>query len=175
MFVCLGWGCAYRTLQSIVSNLQYRQIGQLASPPSIDEIQRVLVDAGDKPPAFRGSRGWIGAIEVGLVLKALGVESRTLFVSSGREVAQNANLRALAQHFDTQSTIVMIGGGVLAYGLLGVCWREDTGDAQFLILDPHYTGAENIPSIIKGGWCAWHGPELFLSDHFYNFCLPIVK
>jgi hypothetical protein len=34
----------------------------------------------------------------------------------------------------------MIGGGVLAYTLLGVAFNEDTGAAAFLILDPHYTG-----------------------------------
>jgi hypothetical protein len=36
----------------------------------------------------------------------------------------------------------MIGGGVLAYTLLGVAFNEDTGEAAFLILDPHYTGGE---------------------------------
>jgi hypothetical protein len=36
----------------------------------------------------------------------------------------------------------MIGGGVLAYTLLGVAINEVTGDAAFLILDPHYTGGQ---------------------------------
>jgi hypothetical protein len=36
----------------------------------------------------------------------------------------------------------MIGGGVLAYTLLGVAFDEVTGSAAFLILDPHYTGGE---------------------------------
>lgn len=39
-----------------------------------------------------------------------------------------------------QGTPVMIGGGVLAYTLLGVQFDESTGDCAFLILDPHYTG-----------------------------------
>ncbi len=68
----------------------------------------------------------------------------------------------------------MIGGGVLAYGLLGVRWRESTGEAEFLILDPHYTGQENLNSIFKGGWCQWKTSELFLKDYFYNFCLPML-
>jgi hypothetical protein len=34
----------------------------------------------------------------------------------------------------------MVGGGVLAYTLLGVHFNEQTGEAAFLILDPHYTG-----------------------------------
>jgi hypothetical protein len=38
----------------------------------------------------------------------------------------------------------MIGGGVLAYTLLGVQFDELTGDAAFLILDPHYTGGARL-------------------------------
>lgn len=41
-----------------------------------------------------------------------------------------------------QGTPVMIGGGVLAYTLLGVAFNDSTGDCAFLILDPHYTGGE---------------------------------
>jgi len=37
----------------------------------------------------------------------------------------------------------MIGGGVLAYTLLGVYFNENTGDCAFLILDPHYTGGRD--------------------------------
>lgn len=35
---------------------------------------------------------------------------------------------------------VLNAGGVLAYTLLGVRFNEATGEAAFLILDPHYTG-----------------------------------
>jgi hypothetical protein len=38
----------------------------------------------------------------------------------------------------------MIGGGVLAYTLLGVHFNESTGECAFLILDPHYTGGEGL-------------------------------
>jgi len=36
------------------------------------------------------------------------------------------------------------GGGVLAHTILGVDWNEATGDVKFLILDPHYTGADDL-------------------------------
>jgi len=36
------------------------------------------------------------------------------------------------------------GGGVLAHTVLGVDWNEATGDVKFLILDPHYTGADDL-------------------------------
>ena len=45
------------------------------------------------------------------------------------------------------------GGGVLAHTILGVDWNEATGDVKFLILDPHYTGADDLRIIqdkVKG-------------------------
>lgn len=47
-------------------------------------------------------------------------------------------------------TPVMVGGGVLAYTLLGVDWNESTGEVAFLILDPHYTGGEDLKKIHAG-------------------------
>lgn len=44
----------------------------------------------------------------------------------------------------------MVGGGVLAYTLLGVDWNESTGEVAFLILDPHYTGGEDLKKIHAG-------------------------
>lgn len=37
-----------------------------------------------------------------------------------------------------------VGGGVLAHTILGVAWSETTGQICYLILDPHYTGAEDL-------------------------------
>ena len=39
------------------------------------------------------------------------------------------------------------GGGVLAHTILGVLWSETTGQIKFLILDPHYTGGEDLQVI----------------------------
>lgn len=39
------------------------------------------------------------------------------------------------------------GGGVLAHTILGVEWNEATGYVRFLILDPHYTGADDVRSV----------------------------
>jgi hypothetical protein len=51
----------------------------------------------------------------------------------------------------------MIGGGVLAYTLLGIDFEERSGRWAFLILDPHYTGAEDIKKIHAGGLGGWVG------------------
>jgi hypothetical protein len=79
-----------------------------------------------------------------------------------------------------QGTPVMIGGGVLAYTLLGVYFNETTGDCAFLILDPHYTGGEDLTKIHRGTWVGWKRPgdsaaaggPLFVNDAFYNFLCP---
>jgi len=44
-------------------------------------------------------------------------------------------------------TVVIAGGGVLAHTILGVDFNDITGDIRFLILDPHYTGAEDLKTI----------------------------
>lgn len=44
-------------------------------------LSQALVDVGDKPSSFVGSRQWIGSIEVQAVLdQLLGITSRILFV-----------------------------------------------------------------------------------------------
>jgi hypothetical protein len=70
------------------------------------------------------------------------------------------------------------GGGVLAYTLLGVDYNEASGDCAFLILDPHYTGNDDLKKIVNGGWCGWKkavdskGRSFFLHDKFYNLLCP---
>ncbi|CAL4907116.1 unnamed protein product [Urochloa decumbens] len=171
-----GWGCAYRSLQTIVSWYRLQQYSSIDAP-SHREIQQVLVEIGDKDPSFIGSREWIGAIEISFVLdKLLGVSSKIINVRSGDELPEKC--RELARHFETQGTPVMIGGGVLAYTLLGVDYNEASGDCAFLILDPHYTGADDLKKIVNGGWCGWKksvdskGRSFFLKDKFYNLLLP---
>ncbi|XP_006011936.1 ufm1-specific protease 2 isoform X2 [Latimeria chalumnae] len=165
-----SWGCAYRSLQTLCS--WFRQQGYTDRPvPTHAEIQQALVNIGDKPAAFVGSRQWIGSIEVQAVLShLLGITSRILFVSQGSDLASKG--RELADHFKREGTPVMIGGGVLAHTILGVTWSETTGGIKFLILDPHYTGAEDLQVILEKGWCGWKGPEFWDQKAYYNLCLP---
>jgi len=41
----------------------------------------------------------------------------------------------------------MIGGGQLAYTLLGVDYNAESKRIMFLILDPHYTGKDELKTI----------------------------
>ncbi|KAG2433569.1 hypothetical protein HYH02_012686 [Chlamydomonas schloesseri] len=173
-----GWGCAYRSLQTIVS--WFRLQKYTTKPiPSHKLIQQTLVKLGDKPASFVGSSNWIGAIELSYVLDDyLGVSCKFLTVNRGADIPSHA--RELAAHFATVGSPVMIGGGVLAYTLLGVRFNESTGEAAFLILDPHYTGGEDLKKIQHGTWVGWKQPgdsaaaggPLFVEDAFYNFLLP---
>ncbi|XP_073697668.1 ufm1-specific protease 2 [Garra rufa] len=165
-----GWGCAYRSLQTICSWFQQQGYVETAVPTHT-QIQQALVDVGDKEPRFVGSRQWIGSIEVQVVLnQLLGVTSKIMFVSQGSELATKG--RELANHFQTEGTPVMIGGGVLAHTILGVAWSETSGEIRFLILDPHYTGGEDLQTITDKGWCGWKGPEFWDQNAYYNLCLP---
>jgi len=165
-----GWGCAYRSLQTIIS--WFRQQGYTETDvPSHKQIQKCLVDIGDKEAKFIGSKQWIGSTEVGFVLEtACGVQSRFVSVSQGADLGTKA--RELINHFKTQGTPVMIGGGVYAHTVLGVAWDEASGDTKWLILDPHYTGTEDIKTIHNKGWCGWKGQNFWNQTAFYNMCLP---
>ena len=65
-----GWGCAYRSLQTICSWFR-RQSFATRPEPTHKEIQQTLVSLGDKPPSFVGSSKWIGAFEISLCLDEL--------------------------------------------------------------------------------------------------------
>jgi len=169
-----GWGCTYRSLQTVLSWFKVQKLVPDFKIPTIPEIQKILVDMNDKPENFFGSKERIGAIEVNLVLnKLLDIESKILFISSGAEIPSKA--RELKDHFINEGTPIMIGGGVLAYTLLGIDYNEETGDIKFLILDPHYTGSDNLKNIQDKGWIGWKESKLFVDSAFYNFCLPQRK
>ena len=64
-----GWGCAYRSLQTVISwFILNTSVGKNLKVPTIPEIQTILVKLGDKDKKIIGSTDWIGAIEVNLVL-----------------------------------------------------------------------------------------------------------
>ena len=165
-----GWGCAYRSLQTIISWFKHQGYTE-TEVPSHRQIQKCLVDIGDKEAKFIGSKQWIGSTEVGFVLEtACEVQSKFVSVSQGSDLASKA--RELLRHFTSEGTPVMIGGGVYAHTILGVAWDEATGDTKWLILDPHYTGSEDIKTILSKGWCGWKGPNFWNQTAFYNMCLP---
>ena len=170
-----GWGCAYRSLQTLLSWFKLNtSVGKNIKIPSIPEIQTILVKLGDKDKKIIGSTDWIGAIEVNLVLnELLGIDNQILYVPSGSEL--NSKGRELLYHFQHNKAPVMVGGGVFAYTILGVDYDKVKGECKFLILDPHYAGEDDIKTIINKGWCNWKTIEIFKKENFYNLCLPLAN
>ena len=174
-----GWGCAYRSLQTIASWLEMNHYTSVPVPTH-DQIQQTLVKIGDKPRGFVGTKDWIGSVEIGFVLdERYGVVSKSVSVERGPDLADKASI--FEEHFASQGTPVMIGGGALALTLLGIDYNASTGDLAFLILDPHYTGADDLKiiqnkTISLEGYraipCGWRRASSFASNSFYNVCLP---
>ncbi|KJE97105.1 Ufm1-specific protease 2 [Capsaspora owczarzaki ATCC 30864] len=165
-----GWGCAYRSLQTICSWLRHNGYATRADMTH-REIQECLVQVGDKDKSFIGSTQWIGSFELSICLdQCYNITSRIMNLNAGREMADKA--RELAAHFETQGSPVMIGGGVLAHTILGVDFNAETGDVKYLILDPHYTGIDEPTAVIEKAGCVWKGPDFFVQDAIYNMCLP---
>jgi hypothetical protein len=70
-----GWGCAYRSLQTIWSWFYEGKYTNVPPPLKHGEIQKVLVQRGERGVELLGSRQWIGALELGSVLNAsLGID-----------------------------------------------------------------------------------------------------
>ncbi len=97
----------------------------------------------------------------------------------------------------------MIGGGVLAHTIIGVDFDEMSGEVKYLILDPHYTGGEDIKTVTNKvssltlcfsthfqvgdnltnlcinllnnkGWVAWKDVKFWNENSYYNLCCPIM-
>lgn len=166
-----GWGCAYRSLQTLCSWFRFQGYSEHPVPTHVD-IQKYLVKVGDKPKPFINSRQWIGSTEVSMCLNGfMNVDSRIMHVSSGAELASKGS--ELAYHFESQGTPIMIGGGVLAHTILGVDFNSNTGELKFLILDPHFTGADDLQVVQNKGWCGWKGTNFWDKTSYYNLCMPL--
>jgi len=173
-----GWGCGYRTLQTICSWVHHvlRNRKEVLPVPSLQEIQQTLVNIGDKPASFVGSREWIGCVEACLCVDQIfGVCSKIIHVYGGGSVEQEA-AAVLLEHFKHFGSPVMIGGDVDAASktLLGVC--KTSQGFHFLIADPHFYGKSDKTLLQSNGWVQWKLlDDVFNADSFYNFCLPQLR
>ncbi|XP_063830751.1 probable Ufm1-specific protease 1 [Ostrinia nubilalis] len=170
-----GWGCGYRTLQTICSwiNFNYKENGEV---PSIHQIQEILVGLEDKPKSFLRSRQWIGSFEVCLVIdKLYDVPCKIVHVNKGEDLKTIVN--TLVTHFEQLGSPIMMGGDIdcSSKGIMGIHVNQQ-GDASLLVVDPHYVGKEQSNQFLQSkGWVKWQPLNDFLSSSFYNLCLPQVR
>lgn len=169
-----GWGCGYRTLQTICSWMNNNQCCDI-KVPSIMEIQNILVQLKDKPQSFLGSRQWIGSFEVCLVVdKLYDIPCKIIHVNNGGDLRTIVD--TLVNHFDKFGSPVMMGGDVDcgSKGIMGI--NVSQSDASLLIVDPHYFGAVKTKDfLLRKGWVKWQKISQFLESSFYNLCLPQIK
>lgn len=169
-----GWGCGYRTIQTISSWLRLNQPLCVRHPPSVNEIQQTLVEIGDKPDSFLGSREWIGTFEASLVLDQLyDVPCRIVHVRYGGELDQA--VEDLHNHFLTRGSPVMMGGerDNSSKGILGVSTSKH--GSYLLVMDPHYYGCPlDKNNLQRQGWVSWKPVRSLDQCSFYNICLPLT-
>ncbi|XP_032519942.2 ufm1-specific protease 1 [Danaus plexippus] len=169
-----GWGCGYRTLQTICSWMNYN-FDKPSKVPSIREIQNILVELEDKPKSFLNSRQWIGSFEVCLVIdKLYGVPSKIVHVK--KEDNLEIIVEILKSHFEKFGSPIMMGGDVdcSSKGIMGVL--VDGNNSKLLVVDPHYVGKQSSRTLLQNnGWVKWQSLNDFLSSSFYNLCLPQAK
>ena len=80
----------------------------------------------------------------------------------------------MESHFKVHGTPVMIGGGDLAHTIIGVSRDIDNdSNVQWLILDPHYKGKDDLKTILAKGQVGWKDASFWKKTVFYNMCLPM--
>ncbi|XP_058981752.1 probable Ufm1-specific protease 1 isoform X2 [Musca domestica] len=128
-----GWGCAYRTLQSMISwILPKRHWQSLLNVPSLREIQQTLVRIEDKPSRFVGSRDWIGALEVFYTVDTLyDVPCKILHVTRSEDLAQH--IPELVKYFRDFGGFVMMGGDMDAASK-GIAGVHTNGKDSYLLI-----------------------------------------
>ena len=172
-----GWGCGYRTIQTVASWLCYNSFppkDKIRRPPSLLDIQQALVTMGDKPGSFLGSRDWIGTFEASLVLDYFfDVPCKLVHVRGGGADLEQVAVKELHLHFEKHGSPVMMGGDRdnSSKGILGVC-SADTG-SYVLVVDPHYYGCQlENAELQRRGWVAWKRVSTLDQSSFYNICMP---
>ncbi|KYQ51702.1 Ufm1-specific protease 1 [Trachymyrmex zeteki] len=169
-----GWGCGYRTLQTICSwIINNENLEKIV--PSINKIQETLVEVEDKDKTFIGSREWIGSFEVSIVLNQLyEALSKIIYVSSGKGLIDQVD--KIKRHFEQFGSPIMMGGDKDCSSKCIVGLHVGKGGVYLLIVDPHFVGqAKNAKHLMNDQWVKWQNLDDFVDSSFYNLCLPQLK
>uniref|UniRef100_A0A1L8DTJ4 Putative ufm1-specific protease 1-like protein n=1 Tax=Nyssomyia neivai TaxID=330878 RepID=A0A1L8DTJ4_9DIPT len=172
-----GWGCGYRTLQTMCSWIRNCKDEPTPDVPSIRRIQETLVHLNDKPESFIGSREWIGALEVFYTVDAIyNVSCKIVHIPSNGDVKKYVTL--IKKYLEDYGGFIMMGGDVdcSSKGIVGV--HIAGNDAYLLIVDPHFvttSGKVQREDIQRTNFVRWQHTSEFLDSSFYNLCLPLIK
>ncbi|KAJ0179372.1 hypothetical protein K1T71_005084 [Dendrolimus kikuchii] len=179
-----GWGCAYRSMQTIFSwfsrdgrytadierrvnlgNSVNGALGKLLGAKNLSQKAQLAVhNAVLVPTLTYGSESWVWKKEHESRVNA--VEMQALRKICGVTLADRVRNTEVRKR---------VGGGVLAHTILGVEYNSVTNETRYLILDPHYTGTEDLTVVINKGWCGWKSSDFWNKTAHYNLCLPQTK
>lgn len=171
-----GWGCGYRTLQTICSWIINNE-NLAKNVPNLTKIQETLVEVEDKDKSFIGSREWIGSLEVSIVLNQLyEVLSKIIHISSGKMLIDQVD--NIKRHFEEFGSPIMMGGDrdCSSKCIVGLHIGNGNKSVYLLIVDPHFVGkAKSAEHLAKDRWVKWQNLNDFVDSSFYNLCLPQLK
>ncbi|CAN9509465.1 unnamed protein product [Ophioblennius macclurei] len=171
-----GWGCGYRTLQTLSSWLHVNGFPVRGPAPTLTRIQEALVSVHDKPDSFLGSKSWIGTVEASLVLDVIhDVPCKLVHARGGAKQRELERVAAeeLHRHFHVHGSPVMMGGDRdnSSKGVVGACTGQE--GSYLLVVDPHYYGhAPARAQLQERGWVSWRKVSDLDQDSFYNLCMP---
>lgn len=129
----VGWGCAYRCLQMILSNLflfdgrndeptdesqDPRGAARWSAMPNLRSIQVQLFKLKRLKKRDIGGTTWIEPPDVGCYLRSFGLAADDVIFRPGKN--EEAFKERLIRHFEVEGTPVMIDDRVKAYCILGV-------------------------------------------------------
>ena len=179
----IGWGCGYRTLQTMCSwirlklleNYKIKNITKdVKEVPTILEIQKILVKCEDKPQNFVGSRDWIGCFEASIVIDVLyDIPCKILHSIPGR---LSDNLSELKSYFKNVKSPIMMGGDLdnASKGVLGFC-ENSAEQCYFLIANPHLYTNQPLDKKKVNELVSWIDVNDLKNNYsFYNFCMPQI-
>jgi len=191
-----GWGCGYRTLQTLISwiikNKKSSSKETLNDVPSILKMQETILSLDEtKSKQFVGSKDWIGCYEMFLVLDGLfDVPCKLVHCQSGSDLENHVD--EIIHHLQQRGSPIPIGGDqdCSSKAIFGVK-RNSEGDVAFLVVDPHFVADDRIKGVghrrtdqlsneknnaaaIATNFVRWMKLDDFQQSSFYNLCFPMV-
>jgi hypothetical protein len=170
-----GWGCAYRSIQTMLSWFM-NNFQVLDEVPCIPEIQKCLKENDYACCDLKiGSKEWIGCVEAGTVLREFSNGSVTcrILTAFTIEELQDFLLTTVVRHILEVGSPVMVGAGDYSFTIIGT----SRSSRSVLIADPHFSGKPCVDTMIGKGFLAWKTIDQFFDfartrSSFINVCLP---
>jgi hypothetical protein len=187
----IGWGCAYRVLQSILSciNRKKDEFYKYSSIPSLYQIQLNLVKFQLFQDKDIGSNKWLEPPDIAKYLqKCHGIKSdEGVFynpLNKQNLIPETTKLyfdfktleEKIEKHFHDYSTPIMFDDTIYAYSLVGIR-KNENNETQVLRFDPHNTIYEPFENYQKKlgksrGGVKWMRIEHAFSSSRYMLAFP---